>query len=254
MPFWKGGIPKKSVQIGPAQFEFLNLRGEAEKTWSPQELPRLWRYNLHYFDALNAADSQVWQSSHHDLMESWIQNNPPGSTPGWEPYPASQRIVNWVKWSMRARGATEEILRSLGSQAWFLDKTIEFDVRVNHILANAKALIFASAVLTGRHARKWRAKGIALLERELPQQVLPDGGHVERSPMYHAIVLEDLLDLVALSTCVPALLPDRLARYLRSASSMLLSWLLDMTHPDGGVAFFNDCALGVAPDTAQLVE
>ena len=32
--------------------------------------------------------------------------------------------------------------------------------------------------------------------RELPEQILADGGHFELSPMYHALVLEDLLDLV----------------------------------------------------------
>ena len=28
------------------------------------------------------------------------------------------------------------------------------------------------------------------------EQILKDGGHFERSPMYHSIVLEDILDLV----------------------------------------------------------
>ena len=37
-------------------------------------------------------------------------------------------------------------------------------------------------------------KGKKLLLRELKEQVLNDGMHYERSPMYHLIILERLLD------------------------------------------------------------
>ena len=35
-----------------------------------------------------------------------------------------------------------------------------------------------------------------MLRRELPEQFLHDGGHFERSPMYHALLTHGLLDLV----------------------------------------------------------
>ena len=35
-----------------------------------------------------------------------------------------------------------------------------------------------------------------MLERELDEQILADGGHFERSPMYHSMILEDCLDLL----------------------------------------------------------
>jgi uncharacterized heparinase superfamily protein len=41
------------------------------------------------------------------------------------------------------------------------------------------------------------AKIVALriLEREVREQILADGGQFERSTMYHALALEDMLDL-----------------------------------------------------------
>ena len=36
-------------------------------------------------------------------------------------------------------------------------------------------------------------QGLKLLNAELEEQILPDGGHYERTPMYHALVFEDLL-------------------------------------------------------------
>ena len=34
----------------------------------------------------------------------------------------------------------------------------------------------------------------------------------------------------------------------------MLRWLRVMSHPDGGIAFFNDAAFGIAPDIADLME
>jgi hypothetical protein len=59
---------------------------------------KLWLYNLHYFDDLNgvaAAERTAW---HRALLARWVAENPPGVGNGWEPYPSSLRIVNWIKW------------------------------------------------------------------------------------------------------------------------------------------------------------
>jgi uncharacterized heparinase superfamily protein len=45
----------------------------------------------------------------------------------------------------------------------------------------------------------WLKKGLKIINDELNEQVLNDGGNFERSPMYHSIFLEDLLDLINIS-------------------------------------------------------
>ena len=89
-------------------------------------------------------------------------------------------------------------------------------------LMGAKALAFAGVFFEGPEAAHWRKRGLVLLERERAEQVLADGGHFERSPMYHAIVASDLLDLAALASVFPEVLPrDDVARWRTTAGAML---------------------------------
>ena len=48
-------------------------------------LPKLWRYNLHYFDDLDAENSSARRSWHEALTRRWIHENPPATGAGWEP-------------------------------------------------------------------------------------------------------------------------------------------------------------------------
>ncbi|HEX2255865.1 MAG TPA: alginate lyase family protein [Afifellaceae bacterium] len=251
---WAAPIAKPASMTGPRRFTFLNREGEAATAadWSAPDTARLWLYNLHYFDDLSAAgaaDRAVW---HGALIARWIAENPPGQGPGWEPYPLSLRIVNWVKWAVRTGGQGEAARDSLAAQARHLARRIEWHLMANHLLANAKALVFAGCWFDGTEADGWRETGLGILARELPEQVLADGGHFERSPMYHAIVLEDLLDLVNLARAFPETVPEAMVASWRTAAERMRLWLAAMIHPDGDIAIFNDAAFGVAPRRDDL--
>jgi uncharacterized heparinase superfamily protein len=246
---------REPSQLGPTRFRFLgverDIAGEGAPAWDRRDWPRLWRYNLHYFDDLAAdgADSRiVW---HRALIESWIEHNRVGQGTGWEPYPLSLRLVNWIKAAHLVRGG---VVQSLAVQARWLTGRLEIHLLGNHLWANAKALVFAGTFFEGEEAREWRERGLAILRRELREQILPDGGHFERSPMYHAILLEDVLDLLQLGRCYPGVFEASDVADWRETAARMLRWLRVMTHPDGGIAFFNDAALSVAPSLAALRE
>ena len=80
------------------------------------------------------------------------------------------------------------------------------------------------------------------------EQILRDGGHFERSAMYHAIILEDILDLINLAKSlgqpVPQSWTDAIAR--------MRLWLQTMTYEDGRIALFNDAAFDIAPSFAEV--
>ncbi|HYW50371.1 MAG TPA: alginate lyase family protein [Gemmatimonadaceae bacterium] len=220
--------------------------------WSSPEHPRLWLYNLHYFDDLAApADStrRAWQRG---FVARWIAENPPAEGPGWEPYPTSLRIVNWVKWSRAGVELTDDAVASLAVQARWLRSRIEHHLLANHLFVNAKALVVAGLFFDGPEASAWREAGLAIIRRELPEQVQADGGHYEGSPMYHALMLEDLLDLINLATSIPGVVPAADVTSWRSTAARMAPWLRAMTHPDGEIAFFNDAAMGVAPTADAL--
>jgi uncharacterized heparinase superfamily protein len=88
---------------------------------------------------------------------------------------------------------------------------------------------------------------LAIVQEQLAEQILADGGHFERSPMYHAITCEDLLDLLNLAHCYPTSIPTDTIRVWRETVIRMLLWLRTMTHPDGDIVQFNDSAFGIAP-------
>lgn len=215
--------------------------------WNDRSRDKLWLYHLHYFDDLNARSATSRTSWHESLVERWIVENPPGRGVGWEPYPTSLRVVNWIKWALGGHRLSAAALLSLVVQARWLRRRLEYHLLGNHLLANAKALIFAGLFFTGDEASRWYDKGMALLARELTEQVLADGGHFERSPMYHQIVLEDLLDLINLHKACGQEYPLQ----WHEMAGRMLEWSHFMRHPDGEISFFNDAAFGVAPTPGQ---
>lgn len=223
---------------------------DAPGIWNDRSLAALWLYNLHYFDDLNARGAPARQALHQSLLQRWIRENPPAMGIGWEPYPVARRLVNWIKWQLRGADAHAPLDDSLAVQARWMARNLEFHLGGNHLLADAKALCFAGWYFTGPEAEGWRSIGTRLLERELAEQVLSDGGHYERSPMYHAATLEDLLDVLNLLAAYGQPAP---AAWLDTATRMA-RWLDVLTQPDGEPAFFNDTACGIAPTRDELAD
>lgn len=234
---WISGIARENPQTGPNQFRFLNQERRIN-SWNDSGVSKLWLYNLHYLEYPSP-----------DLIRRWAVENPVGQGNGWEPYPLSLRICNWIKWQLSAKALTGPDIQNLAVQASWLARSIEYRLLANHLFANAKALVFAGAFFEGADAAEWLASGLRILAHEIPEQILGDGGHFERSPMYHSLILEDVLDLINLSRAYPGLLAE-----WSGVAGRMLSWLQQMTHPDGRIAFFNDTAFGVAPEPARLAD
>jgi uncharacterized heparinase superfamily protein len=241
--------------IGRSCFSFLAEQYALEDIgWDNPRVARLWRYNLHYFDDLNAIGADERADAHRALVSRWIAENPPGRGTGWEPYPTSLRIVNWIKWFLGGLPVEAAWRQSLATQVRWLDERLEWHLLGNHLFANAKALVFAGCYFDGPEADAWLQRGVAVLEHELPEQILPDGGHFERSPMYHALALEDVLDLLSIAAAREPQLPrlHLLVGALRRVAPRMRLWLCAMSHPDGTLGRFNDCAEGIAAPADEL--
>ena len=252
---WTTPIPRPPSMEGPIQFLFLNHPHSLPDTggWEEKSLERLWLYNLHYFDDLNAENEGEWTQWHRDLIGRWIVENEPGKGTGWESYPTSLRIVNWIKWALAGNSLDSEWLHSLAIQTRWLRRRLEWHLMGNHLLVNAKALIFAGSYFKGSEADGWSKTGMQILNKEIAEQVLEDGGHFELSTMYHSIILEDILDLLNVAQTWPGKFPNSIVRVWRSTAEKMLEWLAALTHPDGQIAFFNDAAFGIAgtPDSLR---
>jgi uncharacterized heparinase superfamily protein len=228
--------------------------------WNRPSKSKLWLYNAHYFDDLNAIDSVSRTQLHCRLVRRWTEENPPFKGNGWEPYPISLRLVNWVKWLSRQSENDPLLLVSLRQQSEALLQQLEYHILGNHLFANAKALVFVGTFLKCERSPVYLKKGLSLLNREISEQFLKDGGHFERSPMYHEILLWDLFDLITLAQTSGNPELEEYVNEWRSVAQKAMHWLSVMTHPDNEISFFNDAAIGIAPsprilsDYAQLCD
>lgn len=248
-------FPHKSRSLVAADtFRFLNEehRLAVAADWNNPRREALWLYNLNYFDDLCASGAAERADWHQALIGRWIAENPVGQGCGWDPYPTSLRMVNWIKWSLAGGSLSEAARHSLAVQTRSLAARIEWHLLGNHLFANAEALVFAGCFFDGAEAQRWLRNGLKILDTQLKEQVLADGGHFERSPMYHAIMLEDVLDLINLSISYAGVIPQSTVVALREAAGRMLHWARAMIHPDGGIAFFNDAAFGIALPFREL--
>ena len=138
-------------------------------------MPKLWRYNLHYFDYLfhtgRSDEAKMY------LISDWITKNHPGVGEGWEPYTLSLRIVNWIKFfALNEAAIRTEWLPSLYTQALWLEKNVESHILANHYLKNGVALFFAGMYFNGTDADRWIRKGRRILRSELEEQFRMAGG------------------------------------------------------------------------------
>lgn len=246
-------VPHTHVEE-PATFTFLGVTQAfplGRIGWHSRELGLLWRMNLHYFDyVLDPRRSRGWIRA---VIDDWIAHNAPPADDAWNPYAASLRIVNWIKLFLAEPALLDHAaLESLYAHGLWLEANLERHLLANHYLKNAKALVFLGVFFDGRDAARWLRRGTQILTGELREQILADGGHYERSPMYHALVVEDLLDVRNLLASLPDLVPERTRALLETKTRAALDFLDAILLPDGEIPLFNDAAFGIAPRPADL--
>ncbi|HVL01987.1 MAG TPA: alginate lyase family protein [Dongiaceae bacterium] len=221
--------------------------------WSSAGLPKLWRYHLHYFDWLRQPGlDAAWLGA---SVSHWIDHNPVGRGEGWEPYTVSLRLVNWIRFLNARLMAGESIeprwLQSLEQQGQWLNCNLEHHIRANHLLKNLVAMVWFCVFMRRQpEYQNWLSRYCDLLQAELIEQFNADGGHYERSPMYHAIALEDCIGLYDLlqAADVRHAVRDR----LRSLIPHTIAYLRALSFADGRIALFGDSTLHGALDWHSL--
>ena len=217
--------------------------------WNNESLSKLWVYNLHYFEDLLSNNAQEKRNFHLQLLNSWVDQNPVGYGNGWEPYPTSLRIVNILKAWLGGLELDEKLFSSVFAQASFLSNDLERHLLGNHYFVNLKALLFAGVVFENIRWLNIAEKGLI---SQIPEQILDDGANFELSPMYHSLILVDMLDMFNLCRAYPTQISSQLATLLEEYIPKMLTFMEVMAHPDGGVSFFNDSADGIAPIKAKI--
>jgi hypothetical protein len=219
----------------------------AERLWrspafapsgEPEPGTRLAAFHRHYGEDVLAAARAGDPRRAAELVDGWIAANPPRNDHAWHPYPVATRIANWTAaLTLAPELASPRVGASLWRQLLRLEANVEDDVLGNHLIRDARALVAGGAAFADQRMQE---RGLDLLRRELTEQVLPDGGHYERSPVYHLVVLRDLLEAEALSG----------AAWLAEPIERMRRFAVGMQRPDGSPPLFNDGGLDLAPRLA----
>jgi len=243
---------KKYPSFHNYSFTFLNqTKSFPEKRidWNYGKYGKLWTYNLNYFDFLHKDNFKI--DNGIELIEDFINQLTQQST-GLEPYPISLRGINWIKFFSTNHINSQKINDALHAQYKILFHNIEYHLMANHLLENGFSLLFGAFYFKDI---SFYNKAKQILETELKEQILDDGGHFELSPMYHQIILDRLLDSVNLLQNNQRFEnQDELLILLKSKAAKMLGWLQQMTLSNGDTPLFNDAAPGIAPTSQQLFD
>jgi len=204
---WKGNLYSHQSIFNNESALFLNKKVDITSNliWNDDSQNKLWLYNLHYMDDLNSIGSNLRSSQQLEFVRRWIEENPAVIGNGWEPYPLSLRLVNLIKWFWSSGIDDFEVYQSIAQQADALRQQPEYHIQANHLFANAKALVFCGSFLNNKLGHDCLELGLSILNKEIPVQFLDDGAHYELSPMYHSVMLWDMLELYELSILVEKL-------------------------------------------------
>jgi uncharacterized heparinase superfamily protein len=233
-----------------------------ELDWTGQPVNPLWTYHLHYFEPLPALYVMACRgvpcalARLVELVEGWIEATADGRGEGWDSYPTSVRIVQWLKvlamdeagGRLLPGGLRHAMLQSLQRQAIHLAGNLEWDLSANHLLKNLCALVWAGLLLEAPGLPSGVEHSRRRLAREVGRQVLPDGMHEERSPAYHQLVLHDLLEVRVLRKAVG----DPGAGEMDAVLGSMLRVMERLTRPDGSYLLFGDSANGSAPPRERV--
>jgi len=211
-----------------------------------------WLGALHGFDwlrDLRALGGDQARRQARALVSGWLDGNALWSLPAWDARVAGARIAAWIGQHDFFCASADDAFRarvfdSLARQARHLMRTAHRCGPGQGGIAALKGLVYAGLCLPGLE----RAHDLALrlLERELPRQVLADGGHASRSPSVHLCVLRDLIDIRAVLRQARRPVPDA----LQQAVERMTPALRFFRHGDGGLAMFN----GTDEDAPVLID
>ncbi len=204
---------------------------------------------------LRAAGGDQARRAARDLVALWIEREGRWSSQAWAPAVLGERLGAWLgHYEFYAVSAEvtfrQRLLTSIVRQARHLARVLPAGLSGAALIQAIKGLAYAGAAC--EEGGPWLRKAILLLARELPHQVLPDGGHVERAPSTQLAVLRDLIDLRAVLHAAAESKGIEPPSALADAIEQMAPTLRLLQHGDGALALFNGGDEG-DPVTVDLV-
>lgn len=250
--------PQCADAISRGVFEFIGKEENLGQpiNWSSPQSSKLWRYNLHYFDWLWSllVHEKPAVATAVEMTSSWIDDYASASDNrsfqcGWEPYPMSLRLINWaLLFGVRFRSDVDQysefhdkLKNQIRTQSEWLASHLEIHLQANHLFENLAALICVTSIYDWDRSDQIREKVLSRFRKEMREQILDDGMHYERSPMYHLRMLWIIEMLKSIGDAEVNRVIDGVGLKMQEA-------LDQVRHPDGSICQFNDASQGIYYD------
>jgi len=236
-PLWPGDAARgAALAAGTVQLAGETLGGAAPP-WSTELRPHVLA-ELHGFAWLadlaaagGAATARRWTADWLERCDLW-------DAIAWRADIAGSRLLAWVTYWRMLAGRGEDkpfgraLLASMARHMRHLSRVAGREVPGVKRLQALAGLAAAAAAL-GHPGKLERAT--RQLAREAEAQILPDGGHVERSPRAQLAALKALIAARAVLAAVESAVPPALQSAVDRATPMLRFF----RHGDGALALFN---------------
>jgi len=248
-------LERRAAALARGRFSYVGREADyaAGIEWRDPAASPLWAFNLHYLGSVLDLVLAGRTADARRILDAWAVEFADRWDPvAWHPYPVSLRLTNLCFAAVHARGFAALGPAACGlaaTHAAYLLRHLERDLRGNHLLENACALLVASTCLRGPLARRCGAAARQLLTAEVPEQVRADGSHFELSPMYLLIVLQRCLQALLLLDRDEPLARNTLA----PAVARMARFLSGIVCPDGDIPPIGDAVRGFAPPAATLL-
>ena len=212
---------------------------------------REWAEALHSFawlPPLSAAGGDAARTLATNLIGQWLKRNARYSEPAWLPHVMARRLVHIFGHGRFVLTNSEMLWRSkvfvsLREQSRMLARVAGEAPDGLPRLEAAAALALSGACLSDSPRRL--EAGLTRLEAEIARQILPDGGHVSRSPEVLVHTYRHLVMVMDALTAIGHAVPHA----LRSAHDRIAPMIRFFRHGDGALALFN----GGAESDARMI-
>lgn len=255
------GDPDRGQRLTRGEFTFAGQSFPANADiWHPAGAGSAWRDWLHGFGwilDLIAFGGESARNRAREMIGLWLADlGDHWDGQSWRADITGRRLSAWLvhaEWLLAPGGDTlrTPVYRSLGMQARHL---IEATAHAPAGLGRLEALRGLAYALTcipldDKELARGRQTLDSTLATVLSEDILSDGGHVERSPSRHFAALRLLIDLRNILRAGGGV-PDALLLAIDRMAPMLRFF----KHGDGGLALFNDSNEEEPVDVRRLLD
>lgn len=225
---WPGDADKAQALLSAAGVNEQSRNGPQwfAEWWNPEDADDIWIDHIHGFNWLRDLRTHGGARAREQgrlMIESWLDNHKYWNAEIWRPDLTARRLTMWICHydyfgDGYDIGFEDKFLSSLVRQAKHLENSLN-KTNGTTKFQTIKGLLYAGIALENHE--HWLDIALKALTNVQKKQILPDGGHISRSPSMMLETLESLVDIRIALNAGAYPVPDDLTTTIEDLSAAL---------------------------------